>query len=107
MDPEPSLSLNEKNIPDSQGEPRGSLPNMEDGEAGVKAGCRGGGALEEAGSRGGEVSTYDVEAAGGRMNDGTAEATGLEAEAEVCHHCIWPQVSARWSMKCLQDTTHF
>ncbi len=72
---------------------------MEDGEAGVEAGCRGGGALEEAGSRGGEVSKYDVEAAGGRMNDGTAEATGLEAEAEVCHHCVRPQVSAGWSMK--------
>jgi hypothetical protein len=80
---------------------------MKDGEAGIQAGCRGGGALVEAGGRGREVSTYDVEAASGRMNDGTAEATGLEAEAEVCHHCIRPQVSARWSMKCLQDTRHF
>jgi len=67
---------------------------MEDGEAGVKAACRGRGSLEEVGGRGGEVSKYDVEAAGGRMNDGPAEATGLEAEAEVCHHCIRPQVSA-------------
>jgi hypothetical protein len=79
---------------------------MEDGKAGVKAGCRGRRALEEAGGRGWEVSKYDVEAAGGRMNDGTAEATGLEAQAEVCHHCIQPQVSAGWSMKCLQDTLH-